>query len=66
MSKKKAKRHKSKKPSELIRTDVWDLITSPAEKQQMLLTVEEYRKYLLPLVLIVNAQWLNLSELTSK
>jgi putative transposase len=66
VSKKKTKRHKSKKQTELIRTDVWDLVTLKSEKEQMLLTIKEYRKYLLPLVIIVNAQWLNFSFLTAK
>ncbi|MHC5773498.1 MAG: IS200/IS605 family accessory protein TnpB-related protein, partial [Nostoc sp.] len=55
-----------KKPKELIRTDVWDLNVSASEKQQMILTVAEYRKYLLPLVMIVNAQWVSLADLISK
>ncbi|MCM0590881.1 MAG: transposase [Gloeotrichia echinulata IR180] len=65
MSKKRTKRHKSKKKLELIRTDVWNLVTLKSEKEQMLLTIEEYRKYLLPLVIIVNSQWINLSDLTA-
>lgn len=51
---------------ELIRTDVWDLVTLKSQKHQMLLTIEEYRKYLFPLVIIVNAQWINLFGLTAK
>ncbi len=67
MSKKKTKkRAKSKKSQELIRTDVWDLVTTPNQKQQMVLTIAEYRKYLKPLVILINAQWLNLATLSAK
>lgn len=67
MSKKKAKkRAKSRQFDEVIRTDVWDLKVSVTQKQQMILTVSEYRKFLKPLVLIVNAQWVNLASLTAK
>lgn len=52
------------KKAEDMRTDVWKLVTTSAQKHQMILTVEEYRKYLNPLVLIINAQWLNLVDLT--
>jgi IS605 OrfB family transposase len=64
MSKQKAK--KKTKPQEVIRTDVWDLEVTADQKRQMILTVEEYRKFLKPLVMIVNAQWVKLSTLTSK
>lgn len=64
MSKGKTKR-KSKSLA-LIRTDVWDLAVSPQQKHQMILTVQEYRKFLKPLVLLVNAQWINLVDLKSK
>lgn len=50
----------------MIRTDVWDLLATADEKRQMALTVEEYRRFLKPLVLIINAQWINLSYLTTK
>ncbi len=50
---------------EIIRTDVWDLSASPEQKCLMVLTIEEYRRYLKPLVLIVNARWVKLSELTT-
>ena len=36
------------------------------QKEMMLLTVEEYRKYLLPLVLIINSQWKNIASLSNK
>ena len=63
MSKPKTKRQpKSPDP---IRTDVWDLLASPQQKHQMILTVREYRKFLEPLVLLVNAQWINLVDLKS-
>ncbi len=54
------------KSREIIRTDVWDLSASPEQKRLMVLTILEYRRYLKPLVLIANAQWVKLSELTSK
>lgn len=47
-----------------IRTDVWALVASSEQKHQMMLTVSEYRRFLRPLVLIVNAEWVNLSDLT--
>lgn len=49
-----------------IRTDVWKLSVDKEQKHQMLFTVEEYRRYLKPLTLIINAQWSNLADLTSK
>ncbi|MGK7926764.1 MAG: IS200/IS605 family accessory protein TnpB-related protein [Spirulina sp.] len=54
------------KSGEIIRTDVWDLSASPEQKRLMVLTILEYRRYLKPLVLIINAQWLKLSDLTTK
>ncbi len=66
MSKNRAKNKSKKKPQELIRTDVWDLKATPEQKVQMIGTIEEYRKFLNPLVLIVNAQWVNLADLTAK
>ncbi|MGK7875699.1 MAG: IS200/IS605 family accessory protein TnpB-related protein [Xenococcaceae cyanobacterium] len=64
MSKRKGKkRTKKKSQSELMRTDVWRLEATPTVKHQMLLTINEYRKYLQALVLIVNAQWVNLAGL---
>ena len=66
MSKKRAKkRAKSKTKREVIRTDVWDLRVDITQKQQMILTVDEYRKFLKPLVLIVNAQWVSLGGMTA-
>lgn len=46
-------------------SDVWDLRVDIAQKQQMILTVDEYRNFLKPLVLIINAQWVSLGELTA-
>ncbi|MEB3281602.1 MAG: transposase [Lyngbya sp.] len=68
MSKSKAKRKGNKKrnPSELIRTDVWELKATSEQKHQMVLTIQEYRHFLEPLVLLVNAQWTKLCDLTSK
>ncbi len=66
MSKRRAKNKIKNKPQELIRTDVWDLKATPEQKVQMVGTIEEYRKFLNPLVLIVNAQGVNLADLTTK
>lgn len=69
MSYKKTKPRRNKKaksaPLEIVRTDVWQLAATQPEKEQMLLTVQEYRAYLRPLVILVNAQWTNLARLTS-
>ncbi|KYC41367.1 transposase [Scytonema hofmannii PCC 7110] len=68
MSKRKRKNKGKRKKglSEIIRTDVWDLATKPEEKQQLIMTIEEYRRFLKPLVLIINAQWIELAELSAK
>jgi putative transposase len=66
MSKKRTSCKTKKSRDKMIRTDVWDLSATHAQKQQMILTVDEYRKYLKPLVVIINAQWLNLADLTAK
>ena len=66
MSKRRTKTKSPKNSPELIRTDVWDLKATPEQKGQMIMTIEEYRKFLNPLVLIVNSQWVNLADLTSK
>ncbi|KST66862.1 IS200/IS605 family accessory protein TnpB-related protein [Mastigocoleus testarum] len=50
----------------VVRTDVWNLVATSIQKQQMIATIEEYRRFLKPLVLIVNAQWISLDSLTSK
>jgi len=67
MSQGKAKRkgNKKRKPSEVIRTDVWKLKATAKQKHQMMLTIQEYRHFLEPLVLLVNAQWVKLRDLTS-
>ncbi|MEG3973275.1 IS200/IS605 family accessory protein TnpB-related protein [Microcoleus sp. herbarium8] len=54
------------KSSDTIRTDVWTLDANAEQVHQMTLTVQEYRTFLKPLVLIVNAGWVNLAALTSK
>jgi IS605 OrfB family transposase len=59
-------RTKRKLPSPEVRTDVWELSVGKEQKHQMILTVEEYRRYLNPLVIAINAQWCNLADLTSK
>jgi putative transposase len=65
----KSKRGKSKTKkangAALIGTDVWLMVVNQQQKEMMLMTIDEYRKYLLPLVLIVNAQWVKLSSLSS-
>ena len=66
MSKRRAKNKTKKKLQEIIRTDVWDLKATPEQKEQMIITIKEYRKFLKPLVVIVNAQWVYLADLTSK
>jgi IS605 OrfB family transposase len=69
MSQNKTKKRRNSKtkstPSEVVRTDVWQLAASASQKEQMQLTVQEYRAYLRPLVLIVNAGWARLASLTS-
>lgn len=65
MGKKRTKKKRKSKTNEVIRTDVWDLRVDLAQKQQMILTVDEYRKFLKPLVLIINAQWVSLASLTA-
>jgi len=69
MSQQKTKPRRNGKPKsaplEIVRTDIWQLAATAAQKEQMLLTVQEYRAYLRPLVILVNAQWLNLVNLTS-
>lgn len=64
MGRRRTKKKQSSQP--IIRTDVWDLAVTADQKHQMILTVAQYRVYLRPLVLIVNAQWINLADLTSK
>ncbi|NES87355.1 MAG: hypothetical protein F6K10_41920, partial [Moorea sp. SIO2B7] len=66
MRKKGKRKTKKSKPQPLIRTDVWRLVVSHSQKEMMLMTLIFYRKYLLPLVLIVNTQWSNLANLSSK
>ncbi|MDF5719681.1 MAG: transposase [Rhizonema sp. PD37] len=66
MSKRRRQNKSPRNLQELIRTDVWDLKATPEQKKLMILTIEEYRKFLHPLVIIVNSQWVNLIDLTSK
>ncbi|NEO39069.1 MAG: IS200/IS605 family element transposase accessory protein TnpB [Moorea sp. SIOASIH] len=68
MSKKRSNRRtkkKKKKEADLMRTDVWSLVATQEQKHQMQLTVNEYRAFLTPLVLIFNAQWAKLATLSS-
>ena len=61
------KTQKKKSQSEpLIRTDVWDLKATWAQKKLTELTIREYRRFLVPLVILINAQWNYLSTLTDK
>ncbi|MDV2997436.1 MAG: hypothetical protein N4J56_007141 [Chroococcidiopsis sp. SAG 2025] len=60
------KKTKKRLNQDLIRTDVWSLLATPTQKYQLLLTIDEYRQYLKPLVLIINAQWVNLASLPAK
>ncbi|ACB49462.1 unknown [Crocosphaera subtropica ATCC 51142] len=50
----------------MIRTDVWNLNVTSSQKKLLLLTVAEYRKFLKPLVFIVNAEWRTIGNLTDK
>jgi putative transposase len=65
MSKKTKGRTKKKSQTSQVRTDVWEMSVDSTHKQQMILTIDEYRSYLRPLVLIVNAQWITLANLTT-
>ena len=64
MNKKKTK--KRTKYQKLIRTDVWDLSATESQKRVMILTVAEYRRFVKPLVLVINARWISLVNLTTK
>ena len=67
MGKSKTKRKtKKKKPNSMLRTDVWKLKLKSVEKKLLLLTVAEYRRFLKPLVFIVNAEWKLMGNLTDK
>jgi IS605 OrfB family transposase len=67
MGKQRTRKKTKKKQSQgLVKTDVWSLVVTSTQKRQLLLTVGEYRQYLKPLVLIINAQWVNLASLTAK
>ena len=50
----------------MIRTDVWELKVTSGENKLLLLTVAEYRRFLKPLVVIVNAEWKLIGNLTDK
>lgn len=66
VGKKPSQQSRKSSSTEVIRTDVWDLSATLNQKQEMVLTIGEYRRFLKPLVWLVNAQWVNLAELTSK
>jgi hypothetical protein len=48
-----------------VQCDLWELSADREQKHQMLLAVEEYRRYLNPLVMAINAQWCNIANLTA-
>ena len=56
---------KVKHNSEIIRTDIWSLSPDALVQKSILLRVAEYGKFLLPLVILVNSQWVNLASLTT-
>jgi IS605 OrfB family transposase len=69
MSQSKAKertKNKKGKSDPLIRTDVWELKATSAQKKLMQLTITEYRRFLFPLVIIINAHWTYLVTLTDQ
>ncbi len=66
MGKPQTKRKTKKKQDSMIRTDVWTLKVTSVEKKLLLLTVAEYRRFLKPLVFIVNAEWKLIGNLTDK
>nr|MDJ0729826.1 transposase [Crocosphaera sp.] len=67
MGKSQTKRKTKKKNSDsMIRTDVWNLKVTSSQKKLLLLTVTEYRRFLKPLVFIVNAEWKLMGKLTDK
>ncbi len=68
-SAKKRKRSKSKKKEQnkpSIRTDIWSLYLRSDQKKLALLTVEEYRHFLKPLILIAYWNWGDLSKYSEK
>ncbi|NEP61598.1 MAG: transposase, partial [Symploca sp. SIO2G7] len=64
-AKKRTKRKKRQSVS-LLRTDVWSLFLTRHQRNLAILTVEEYRHFLKPLILIAYGNWSTLSELTAK
>ncbi|MDJ0730161.1 MAG: hypothetical protein QNJ33_09250 [Crocosphaera sp.] len=67
MGKSKTKRKTKKRQQDsMIRTDVWTLKVTSSQKQLLLLTVAESRKFLNPLVFIVNSEWKLMGNLTDK
>ncbi len=63
---KKRTKRKKRKNEPLIRTDVWQLKATSAQKKLLQLTIIQYRKFLFPVVIIVNAHWTHLITLTDK
>lgn len=69
MSRKQAKKRTKRKKwqsASLIRTDVWSLSLTRHQRNLAILTVEEYRHFLKPLVLIAYWNWSALLGLTAK
>lgn len=68
MVKKKSKKHTKRKKAQKesnIRSDVWQLVMTQEQRQSAILTIDEYRYFLKPLVLISYWNWEKLSQLTS-
>ena len=69
MRKKSAKKQTKRKklqPTSFIRTDVWLLSLTGEQRNLAILTVEEYRHFLKPLVLIAYWNWEALSNRSVK
>jgi IS605 OrfB family transposase len=69
MSRSKARKRTKRKKGRndpLIRTDVWQLKATSAQTKLMRLTIAEYRKFLFPLVIIINAHWTHLITLSDQ
>ncbi|MDV3002593.1 MAG: hypothetical protein N5P05_004248 (plasmid) [Chroococcopsis gigantea SAG 12.99] len=63
---KKATKRKKRTVDPGIRTDVWQIALTPAQRDLALLTVAQYRHFLKPLVLICYWNWKTLSLLNGK
>lgn len=63
---KKSTQRQKRQSASLIRTDVWLLSLTRHQRNLAILTVEEYRHFLKPLVLIAYWNWSALLGLTAK